>query len=105
MAQGASWLATFVASLWSGGRALVSLFSLLIITPVVAFYLLCDWDRSLSTVDNWIPVHHRDTVRGAGARDRCGDRRLCARTGGDLPHPRLVLCGRLDTESASTSGS
>ena len=64
MAQGASWLATFVASLWSGGRALVSLFSLLIITPVVAFYLLCDWDRLLVTVDNWIPVHQRETVRG-----------------------------------------
>ena len=64
MAQGASWLAAFLASLWSGGRALVSLFSLLIITPVVAFYLLCDWDRLLVTVDNWIPLPHRETVRG-----------------------------------------
>jgi predicted PurR-regulated permease PerM len=64
MAQGASWLAAFLASLWSGGRALVSLFSLLIITPVVAFYLLCDWDRVVTTVDSWIPLHHRETVRG-----------------------------------------
>jgi predicted PurR-regulated permease PerM len=64
MAQGATWLAAFLASLWSGGRALVSLFSLLIITPVVAFYLLCDWDRLLVTVDNWIPLPHRETVRG-----------------------------------------
>ena len=29
VAQGASWLAAFLASLWSGGRALVSVFSLL----------------------------------------------------------------------------
>jgi predicted PurR-regulated permease PerM len=64
MAQGASWLATFLASLWSGGRALVSLLSLLVITPVVAFYLLCDWDRLVATVDNWVPVPHRETVRG-----------------------------------------
>lgn len=64
MAQGASWIAAFLASLWSGGRALVSLFSLLIITPVVAFYLLCDWDRLVTTVDNWIPLPHRETVRG-----------------------------------------
>jgi predicted PurR-regulated permease PerM len=64
MAQGASWLAAFLASLWSGGRALVSLFSLLIITPVVAFYLLCDWDRLIATVDGWIPLHQRETVRG-----------------------------------------
>ncbi len=62
VAQGARWLATFVASLWSGGKALVSLFSILVITPVVAFYLLCDWDRLIATVDGWVPRHHRDTV-------------------------------------------
>ena len=64
MAQGAGWLAGFLASLWSGGRALVSLFSLLVITPVVAFYLLVDWDRMLVTIDGWIPVPQRETVRG-----------------------------------------
>jgi predicted PurR-regulated permease PerM len=64
MAQGASWIATFLASLWAGGRALVSLFSLLIITPVVAIYLLCDWDRLVTTIDSWIPLHQRETVRG-----------------------------------------
>ena len=64
IAQGASYIATFLASLWSGGRALVSLVSLLIITPVVAFYLLCDWDRLVNTVDSWIPLPHRETVRG-----------------------------------------
>ena len=64
VAQGASWLAAFLASLWSGGRALISVFSLLIITPVVAFYLLCDWERLVATVDGWIPVQQRDTVRG-----------------------------------------
>jgi predicted PurR-regulated permease PerM len=63
MAQGASWIAAFLASLWSGGRALISLFSVLIITPVVAFYLLCDWDRLVAAVDNGIPVPHRETVR------------------------------------------
>jgi len=64
MAQGASWLTAFLASLWSGGRALVSLFSLLIVTPVVAFYLLCDWDRLVVTIDSWIPLQQRETVRG-----------------------------------------
>ena len=60
--QGARWLAAFVGSLWSGGKALVSLFSLLVITPVVAFYLLCDWDRMIATIDGWVPRQHRDTV-------------------------------------------
>jgi len=64
ISQGATWIATFLTSLWSGGRALVSVLSLLVITPVVAFYLLVDWERLVATVDGWIPLHQRDTVRG-----------------------------------------
>ena len=64
--QGAGWIATFLKSLWSGGQALLSIFSLVVVTPVVAFYLLSDWDRMVATVDNWIPLHHRDTVHGLG---------------------------------------
>lgn len=61
--QGAGWITSFLQSLWSGGRALVSIFSLLAVTPVVAFYLLYDWNRMLAAVDRWVPLHHRDTVR------------------------------------------
>ena len=61
--QSAGWITAFLASLWSGGRAVFSVLSLLVITPVVAFYLLCDWERVLATVDGWIPLQHRDTVR------------------------------------------
>ena len=62
--QGAGWAGTFLKSLWSGGQALISVFSLVVVTPVVAFYVLCDWDRMVRTVDNWIPLQHRETVRG-----------------------------------------
>jgi predicted PurR-regulated permease PerM len=68
VSQGSGFIAGFLASLWSGGRAVFSVLSLLVITPVVAFYLLCDWDRVVVTVDNWIPRQHRDTVH-ALARD------------------------------------
>jgi predicted PurR-regulated permease PerM len=61
--QGAGWLTTFLKSLWSGGRAIVSLFSLIVITPVVAFYLIYDWHRMIATLDACIPVHQRTTVR------------------------------------------
>jgi predicted PurR-regulated permease PerM len=60
--QGAGWLAGFLRSLWSGGQALISILSLLIVTPVVAFYLLYDWDRMIETVDSWVPRPHRETV-------------------------------------------
>jgi predicted PurR-regulated permease PerM len=61
--QGVGWLATFLKSLWSGGRALVSLFSLIVVMPVVAFYLIYDWHRMIRIVDSWIPLHQRETVR------------------------------------------
>jgi predicted PurR-regulated permease PerM len=63
VSQGVSWVTTFLKSLWSGGRALVSLFSLIVVTPVVAFYLIYDWHRMIDTVDSWVPVQHRETVR------------------------------------------
>jgi predicted PurR-regulated permease PerM len=64
--QGSGYLATFLRSLWSGGQALISIFSLLVVTPVVAFYLLYDWDRMVATIDSWVPVPHRETVRSLG---------------------------------------
>jgi predicted PurR-regulated permease PerM len=61
--QGVGWVTAFLRSLWSGGRALVSLFSLVVVTPVVAFYLIYDWHRMIRNVDSWIPIQHRGTVR------------------------------------------
>jgi predicted PurR-regulated permease PerM len=61
--QGVGWLTAFLKSLWSGGRALISLFSLVVVTPVVAFYLIYDWHRMIRTVDGWVPVQQRETVR------------------------------------------
>ena len=61
--QGVGYLTSFLKSLWSGGRALVSLFSLMVVTPVVAFYLIYDWHRMIAAADSWIPVNQRDTVR------------------------------------------
>jgi predicted PurR-regulated permease PerM len=61
--QGAAWLGAFVSRLWAGGQAILSVFALLVVTPVVAFYLLVDWDRMVATVDSWLPLRQRDTVR------------------------------------------
>jgi predicted PurR-regulated permease PerM len=58
-----NWLGAFVRSVWSGGRALISVFSLAIVTPVVACYLLYDWSRMLAAADNWVPPARRETIR------------------------------------------
>jgi hypothetical protein len=48
----------------AGGRALFSMFSFAIVTPIVAFYLLCGWKNMITSIDNWVPPVRRDTVRG-----------------------------------------
>lgn len=62
--KAAEWLGTVLSTLLTGGMALVNLVSLLVVTPIVAFYLLQDWDRMVATVDNWVPREHVSTVRG-----------------------------------------
>jgi predicted PurR-regulated permease PerM len=61
--RAASWLGTILTSVWSGGMALVNILSLLILTPIVAFYLLQDWDRIVEKVDSWLPRDHADDIR------------------------------------------
>jgi len=63
VSEGARWLGTFLQSLWSGGQAIVNVFALLVVTPVVAFYLLVDWDRMIATLDSWLPRRHAPTIR------------------------------------------
>jgi predicted PurR-regulated permease PerM len=38
-------------------------FWLMVITPVVAFYMVYDWQRIITTVDGWLPRDHAGTIR------------------------------------------
>jgi predicted PurR-regulated permease PerM len=58
-----SWFDTLIRSVWSGGRALISILSLGVVTPIVAFYLLYDWDKMIATIDTWVPLAHQETFR------------------------------------------
>jgi predicted PurR-regulated permease PerM len=64
ISSGAGFMTTIFESIWSSGKALVDIAGLFVVTPVVAFYMLLDWDRMISTVDSWIPRDHVQTVRG-----------------------------------------
>lgn len=63
VSQGAAWIGAFLTGLWAGGATLLSVVSLLVVTPVVAFYMLVDWDRMVATIDGWLPRDNRDTIR------------------------------------------
>ena len=51
-----------------GALGVVNVLLLLVISPVVAFYLLLDWDRMLAKVNAMLPREHALTIRGL-ARD------------------------------------
>ncbi|MEE9313801.1 MAG: AI-2E family transporter [Rhizobiaceae bacterium] len=57
--QGAGWLTTVLGSIWNSGKALIDIISLFVITPIVAFYLLLDWDRMVARIDSWLPRDHK----------------------------------------------
>ena len=53
----------FLNGLLSRSLALVDFLVLLIVAPVVAFYLLLDWDRMTAVLDSWLPRQHAPVVR------------------------------------------
>lgn len=59
-----SYIAQFVGNLLVGGLAVVNILSLVFVTPVVAFYLLRDWDKIVARIDSWLPLAAADTIRG-----------------------------------------
>ena len=90
--KAAGWLAAILASILSGSLALVNVISLLIVTPIVAFYMLNDWDRMVAQ-GGWLAAARspRHDPR-PGARDRRGDGGLHPRPGHRLPVARYFLC-------------
>jgi predicted PurR-regulated permease PerM len=63
LSKGATWFTDLLTSVWSGSQSFISLMSLVVVTPVVAFYLLVDWDHMVAKIDSWVPPRNRATVR------------------------------------------
>lgn len=57
------WVGGLLRQLISGGFAIANILSLLLITPIVSFYLLRDWDRMVATVDSWLPRQQAAIIR------------------------------------------
>ncbi|SEW27901.1 Predicted PurR-regulated permease PerM [Aliiroseovarius sediminilitoris] len=52
-----------VGTIVSSAMGVINVVVLLIVTPVVAFYLLLDWDRMVAKIDGLLPLDHRPAVR------------------------------------------
>lgn len=58
-----TWGIKLIAGILTSGLALANLLSLIVITPVVAFYLLRDWGKIVTTLDRWLPRPYEPTLR------------------------------------------
>lgn len=47
-----------------GSLQVLNFLVILFVTPVVAFYLLLDWDRMVARINAWLPREHALTIRG-----------------------------------------
>ncbi|MDV7340182.1 AI-2E family transporter [Terasakiella sp. A23] len=47
----------------SGGAALFDVISILVLTPLVTFYMLRDWDLLVARINGWLPVKHAPVIR------------------------------------------
>ncbi len=55
--------AALVNGVLNSSLAVLDFLILLVVTPVVSFYLLYDWDRLVAKIDIWLPREHAPTIR------------------------------------------
>jgi len=55
--------AKLIGGIWKSGVAVVNMISLIFISPIVAFYMLKDWDKFTAKIDSWLPRDSAETVR------------------------------------------
>ncbi len=53
----------FVETLLSSAASLLNILVLIVLVPVVTFYLLLDWDRMVARIDELLPRDHAPTIR------------------------------------------
>ena len=56
-------LAALAGRMLDQGAAIVGVISTLVITPIVAIYMLYDWDNLVDRIDRLLPRDHADTIR------------------------------------------
>ncbi|MEJ0063101.1 MAG: AI-2E family transporter [Alphaproteobacteria bacterium] len=58
-----NWIAKFLQKILTGGFAIFDILTLLIITPLVALYVMRDWDYLTTFIDNALPRRHYAVIK------------------------------------------
>ncbi|WP_416896501.1 MAG: AI-2E family transporter [Minwuia sp.] len=61
--QAVNFFGQLAGDLLRGGVAVLNFFSLLVITPIVTFYLLLEWDRMVSAISGWLPKGQAEEIK------------------------------------------
>lgn len=57
------WSIQFIINLLTNGILLANLLTLIILTPIIMFYLLRDWPTLILTINNLLPLNNASTIR------------------------------------------
>jgi predicted PurR-regulated permease PerM len=54
----------FAGAVLNSAFTILDIVVFIVVTPVVAFYMLLDWDRMIAVIDGWLPRDHLEELRG-----------------------------------------
>lgn len=63
-----TWALDVARGVLSSGLQIIDLMSLVVLTPVVSFYLLRDWDVIIARLDSWLPRAYAHDIREQAKR-------------------------------------
>jgi len=64
LAEALTWLAGLVQGVITSSFAILNIVSLVVVTPIVTFFLLRDWEKMVAQIDSYLPRQSVETVRG-----------------------------------------
>lgn len=84
LAEAMTWLAGLLQGMITSSLAILNIVSLVVVTPIVAYFLLRDWEKMVAGADSLLPRQSVDTVRGQA--------RLVSDTLVGFVHGQLIVC-------------
>ncbi|MBV9861134.1 MAG: AI-2E family transporter [Alphaproteobacteria bacterium] len=61
--EAVTWVVTLLQSMITSSIAILNIISLVVVTPIVAFFLMRDWDAMVAQVDSYLPREPLGTIR------------------------------------------
>jgi len=82
--EAVTWLAGLVQGILTSSLAILNIISLVIVTPIVTYFLLRDWELMVARIDTYLPRQSVDTIRGQA--------RLVSHTLVGFIHGQALVC-------------